>query len=284
MKADSTIGKVISYLNRNNQSLANGNKAKKNQVNIEWWSTAVNIGDTLSPVICEYMLKKEGIDINRIQKKTKHLYAVGSVIGRMKFDATIWGSGVLHMSRIRDIIARRKLVKYDIRALRGPFSRDVMKAAGYDVSNCCLGDPGMLMPFVYTPEHVEKKYRYSVIPHHRLEDYKLDTGDHLISVHTDDYKKFITELLETEIVISSSLHGIILAESYGVPAIFLLEGKNVEQQLIKYLDYYYSTGRYNVKIARSVEEAKAMTPMELPDLREMQENLMKCFPYDLWND
>jgi pyruvyltransferase len=50
----------------------------------------------------------------------------------------------------------------------------------------------------------------------------------------------------------------------------------------KYLDYYYSTGRKDIKIAESFEEALNMEPLKLPDLKPLQEGLMKSFPYDLW--
>lgn len=49
-------------------------------------------------------------------------------------------------------------------------------------------------------------------------------------------------------VYSSSLHGIILAEAYGVPAVmFRSYDKSVD---FKYLDYYASTGRYDVLSGR----------------------------------
>ena len=65
-----------------------------------------------------------------------------------------------------------------------------------------------------------------------------------------------------------------------MPAVFLAKGR--EDEMLKYYDWYYSTGRYNVKMAFSIEEAIDMEPMELPNLKGMQERLLKVFPYDLW--
>ncbi len=99
-------------------------------------------------------------------------------------------------------------------------------------------------------------------------------------MNTNDYKSVIDEIAASEIVYTSSLHGIILAESYGVPAIFFRGlGKSKD---FKYLDYYYSTGRKDVKIAESFEEALTMKPLPLPDLSKMQQDLLESFPYDLW--
>ena len=50
----------------------------------------------------------------------------------------------------------------------------------------------------------------------------------------------------------------------------------------KYYDYYYSTGRKDIKIAESFEEALTMEPLPLPDLSKMRQDLFDTFPYDLW--
>ena len=56
----------------------------------------------------------------------------------------------------------------------------------------------------------------------------------------------------------------------------------MEEEIIKYFDWYYSTGRYNIKIAASLDEALNMEPMEIPDLEQMRKRLMDSFPADLW--
>lgn len=81
-------------------------------------------------------------------------------------------------------------------------------------------------------------------------------------------------------VYSSSLHGIILAESYGVPSVFLRQG--MEEEMLKYYDWYFATGRYEVRSATSLAEAKETEPMKLPELEELREGLLQSFPYDLW--
>ena len=86
-------------------------------------------------------------------------------------------------------------------------------------------------------------------------------------------------MLSCEKIISSSLHGIILAESYGVPAILL----KPKVDFLKYDDWYYSTKRYEYPVVASIEEGMVTEPLPLPinldDLRRGQEN---AFPYDLY--
>ena len=56
----------------------------------------------------------------------------------------------------------------------------------------------------------------------------------------------------------------------------------MDKEIIKYYDWYYSTGRRTVVAAQTVGEAMSYTPMALPDLSVMQKELMERFPYDLW--
>lgn len=97
---------------------------------------------------------------------------------------------------------------------------------------------------------------------------------------TDDYMSAIDEICQYEKVISSSLHGIILAEAYGISAVFFRGlHKTVD---FKYLDYYHSTGRTKIKVAENIDEALNMEPLPLPDLSSLLKGLLDSFPYDLW--
>lgn len=54
--------------------------------------------------------------------------------------------------------------------------------------------------------------------------------------------------------------------------------------MLKYFDWYFSTGRRNMIITQSFDEALSVEPMELPDLSKMQKDIINVFPYDLWNE
>jgi pyruvyltransferase len=155
------------------------------------------------------------------------------------------------------------------------------------------------MPLIYDPGNPEKEYEVSVILHHRTnrvadnsddaEKYEISISDeltekyhlHFIDPKTADYQFFIDELAKSKKVIASSLHGIILAEAYGVPTVFLNWG--MDDQPIKFHDWYLSTGR-EMECSKSMEEALDAAPMPVPDLRAMREALLNSFPYDLWEE
>ena len=75
------------------------------------------------------------------------------------------------------------------------------------------------------------------------------------------------------------INGIILAETYGVPAVLLYKSY---ESIFKFEDWYYSTGRYNVVVAQTIQEAMTIEPMKLPDLKSMQKALLDAFPADVF--
>ena len=264
-----------------NQISMDGKKSVKKHINLEYWKAKVNLGDYLAYIVYNWMLKFYNLSFDVKTNKTIHLMTIGSLIGSGNYDAVIWGSGIHTIGMMKRIFKNKILVKYDVRAVRGPITKVILKEAGYDVSRAVCGDPAVLMPLVYSGKK-DKKYKYSVIRHHSIKHNDIPNNCNEISIETQDYKYFIDEITASECVISSSLHGIILAESYGIPAVFLYD--NMSSELMKYYDWYYSTGRLNVKIADSLEDAMDMIPMELPNLKKMQQNLIDSFPYDLWNN
>lgn len=274
------LEKVKSYLFRNRQGLS-GVPYRKGIVNYEYWNLTDNLGDSLSYVVYHWMLARKNLTPESKAKKTCHLMGIGSIVAEKQFDSVIWGSGIHTLAKLYKLFKWRKVVKYDIRALRGPITQTMMLKSGYDCTDIVYGDPAVLMPKIYMPESSPKKYDVSVINHFSIQSEQEGTL-HQINIQTKDYRYFIDEIVASKFVISSSLHGIILAESYGVPAIFLNEQGKMYPEIIKYFDWYLSTGRNHIQIAGSMEEALQMKPLELPDLSTMQNQLLDSFPYDLW--
>lgn len=270
---------IIHRLIRNSRTMSRNGIAKG--VVLEWWNYETNIGDALSPVIVNWVLNQKNIEQNCDKKRIIHLLALGSIIGLLDYDALIWGSGIHKFSSIVDIARRANYVKYDIRAVRGPLTRQALMACGYDCPEI-YGDPAILMPLIYNKNTV-KKHRFTLIPHMHMFDEqnkKYDKIMKVLDVRTTDYKTFIDGITESECIISASLHGIILAESYGVPAVLLMNG--MESEILKYYDWYWATGRRDVRVAMSVEDAMKMQPMELPDLSQMRDRIIAAFPIDAW--
>ena len=261
---------------RNNYKI-NGKKIRHNRVNLEYYDSVKNLGDLLSPIIVDFMLQRKGISIDK-KTDTTHLLALGSLLG-FPFDATVWGTGAQSFIQISCLYKWRRIRKYDVRCVRGPLSANALRVFGYHCPNV-YGDPAVLMPLIYAPSNTEKKYDVIYIPHFNNKVVPCPEGVKVLDIQTDDYKMFIDELCKAKKVVSSSLHGIILAEVYGIPAVFHAE--NRMNEILKYYDWYYSTGRYSINMANTIKEALEMKPMPLPDIQTLQDNLLETFPYDLW--
>ena len=105
----------------------NGKKVYRNKVVLENWQGRINVGDALAPVIYRWMLAKKNISPEQRVLGIKHLMTIGSIIvmGERPFDATIWGSGLLNEKTIHTLTIQRLFRKLDIRAVRGPITRNL---------------------------------------------------------------------------------------------------------------------------------------------------------------
>lgn len=276
------IHSVKGYTTRNKYILGDkSRRTNKDCVNIHYWRNAAgeeNLGDYLSKVICNYYAAYWNLPQKLPPTRFRHLYAVGSIIGFSYQNAVVWGSGLLNEYKPYIDAARKSHL--DIRCVRGPKTSSVLLNAGIPCPSV-YGDPAVLMPLIFSPDKCKKRHRVSVIRHYMdtagiMED-RRNPCVHSIRIQTTDYRNVISEIAQSERVISSSLHGLILSEAYGVPAVYLRTG-----DMFKFEDYYYSTGRYDIKYVSSVQEGMHCDTMKVPDLREMQRTLIESFPRDIW--
>ena len=112
-----------------------------------------------------------------------------------------------------------------------------------------IGDPALLMPLLYRPDRV-RKYRLGIVPHYsdragvlrRLDRTCLDEeGDvALINIATDRVEGFIGLICQCDFIVSSSLHGIIIAHAYGIPAVWVEFSDALYGDGMKFKDYFLS--------------------------------------------
>ncbi|GLQ53654.1 hypothetical protein GCM10010862_09130 [Devosia nitrariae] len=91
------------------------------------------------------------------------------------------------------------------------------------------------------------------------------------------WNRVVEEIASCEFVISSSLHGLVVADAYGIPSIYVRVGER--EGLLKYEDYYAGTGR-SLHFANSIDEALSQGPCA--PARFDPKPLIDAFPYDIW--
>lgn len=156
--------------------------------------------------------------------------------------------------------------------VRGPITAGLLTEAGYDTNGIqFMLDPGLLIAKVF-PELTKiasEPNRVAFIPHYReAPRYRTTSAYDLIDVDSTPLE-FAREIVRSEVVYSSSLHGVIFAHALGRPAV-LVAPKTAEAE-IKYRDYYASVGqdwRVPMGIDESLRSAKPTIPSGLDDLIE----------------
>lgn len=218
-------------------------------INITWWGENGNWGDLLSLSLVSLITGKGFSDITKIplweKDEAYRLYCIGSILEHTySSNYDVWGSG-LNTNTTGLQSAPRKIY-----AVRGPLTRKVILKQGYECPEV-YGDPALLMPKFYTPK-VKKKYKWGIIPHfsHQknpwLKRFKDNPDVKIINVLDPTITRFIDEVNECEIILSSSLHGIICGDSYGIPSYWIDLRPDYsfgEVNWFKFNDYFLSVGR-----------------------------------------
>lgn len=235
----------------------------------------LNFGDHLARVVVTKLLASHGHLLEEETAESHRLFAVGSVLHFAQDGDVVWGSGV--NGKIEP--AQHRFRTLDVRAVRGPLTREFLMARGIAVPEV-YGDPALLLPTLF-PERFARHVRspYVVVPN--LHDLKLAQAAHMRHIVSPmwSWNRCVAAILEGELVISSSLHGIIIAEAYGIPARYLRLSDT--ENIFKYNDYMLGTGRGAIEPAASVEEALEMGGMPPPVFDP--EALLAAFPLDLWS-
>lgn len=220
-----------------------------------WWTEDENCnwGDSLNPFLIENLSGRKPILSREVFNfKNQNVYSViGSILGNYQNkNLVIWGSGFISSSSLFKIKPKK------ICAVRGPLTRELIIDQGIDCPKV-YGDPALLYPIFYKP-NVKKEYPLGIIPHH------IDQNSQLISIFKNNpdiliidilsgINEVVDEICKCKIIASSSLHGIIAADAYGVPSIWIEFSENVLGNGFKFYDYFESVGRKNEKPYRITE-------------------------------
>lgn len=196
-----------------------------------------NVGDLINPYLVNKLSGKRAHQVK--SRSIKHLVGLGSMFHMANKNSVIWGTGI-----ISDDVNFRKMTNcHSVNAVRGHLTKNILIENGViGASNIPLGDPGLLMPIFYNPK-IKKQHKIGLIPHYVDIDLAIFDGMEgtvVIDVRQDP-ESFIDELVKCEYVISSSLHGLILADSYCVPNKWVSFSDKITGGTFKFYDYYSTT-------------------------------------------
>lgn len=210
----------------------------KNVLPVKYYTKAPNVGDLLNPYLIPEI---SGRVIAAVQtERFTHLIPIGSLIGQIGSKSVVWGAG-----SIDGKTPRKGFKKGNIYALRGYRTLQMLEDSCGEKINVPLGDPALLMPHFFEPQF-SKEFTFGIIPHHSEKDI-LDTirDARMDNVRAIDVslapEKFVTELAKCEFIFSSSLHGLILSDCYGIKNAWVSFSERLKGGAWKFHDYYSTT-------------------------------------------
>lgn len=173
-----------------------------------WWRGKTNFGDLLTPLLLDRFsdIKVEWAGVNQAD-----MVVVGSVLEHLPqgYDGIIAGSGKLREEEPVDVSSAHVL------GVRGPLTAKLAKGMPSDY---VIGDPGLLANELV---EVEKEYSLGIVPHWsdtQLEQRKEFLKYDPLIIKPDEHPlDVIRNIGRCRKIISSSLHGIILADAFGIP-------------------------------------------------------------------
>lgn len=206
------------------------------RLKLYWSRSKPNFGDAMSPILCERLA---GCPVVYADRRHCDLVAVGSLLDRFcerLFHPSIhvWGTGFIEEKRPRKS-------RFHYHALRGRYSACLIKSLQLDV----YGDPGLLADMLWPELKTRvKSHALGIVPHY--ED-RADPGIAMISEkfrHSividvyGDVKNVLRQIAGCECVLSSSLHGLVAADAFGVPNARIKLSDKVRGNDFKFRDYY----------------------------------------------
>lgn len=207
-----------------------------------------NWGDDVNLYLIEELSGKKVIFrnmsiIHRLFPFTNYI-CIGSILGWYENKcSTIWGAGFIDQHNLLRCKPRKIL------SVRGKLSRDIVLSQGIECPES-YGDPVLLISQFYKP-CIECKNKMGIIVHFAEADNSIikdfmDFHPNCIIIDLVNYTTWtdvIDKILSCNKIISSSLHGLIVSDSYGIPNKWVSFSDKVVGDGFKFKDYFSSINR-----------------------------------------
>lgn len=267
-----------------------------------YYAKVPNMGDILNKDVIE---KCFGYEVVRNNFLTGLVSGIGSGLGNYTYEETkwknflkavtapffptvyIWGTGFV---RYKDQDTKFYKRNTNICAVRGELSKKrVEKLVGHEL-DIPLGDAGILASKLLD-EMPEKKYEVGIIAHYKEQDEEifktlLDTYENSTFIDVKDTPLNVTrKIAECKLIISSSLHGLIIADSLHVPNCHIVVTDKLLGDGYKFDDYYSAYGLKHEFVDMSegkiptLDYVKENYKITSEMVEKKKEDMLKAFPF-----
>lgn len=260
-----------------------------------------NAGDLLNKDLVE---KLSGLEVVRTKVFNADMMAIGGAIFGLQYSDKavrrvlqaimsliygrspiyIWGSGFLYSDNNNGFY--RKNIK--VCALRGEKTKQRLYEITGKLYDVPLADAGLLVD-LFLNEKMEKKYKIGLIPHmSQINEPAIVEMQKNPDVYMIDIRRSALEVVKDiamcETIASSSLHGLIFADSLHIPSLHLIGETVLPGGNFKFEDYYSCYGLqdcpWNLKIegAPSVSDIISHCKIDYKQVEKKKKELIEVFP------
>lgn len=148
-------------------------------------------------------------------------------------------------------IAYQNIPRCNWLCVRGKLTKKILQDNfKQNMDNCAVGDLGILISDYFDYKAIQKQYDFGIIFHHSENalNYKINTNNKssLIIDVSNDVETVLKQIASCKCILSSSLHGLIVADSFNIPNKWICASSElIDAQKFKYLDYYSSLDIYD---------------------------------------
>ncbi|TSI13934.1 polysaccharide pyruvyl transferase family protein [Brevibacterium aurantiacum] len=288
------IGDTLINIQRILTSLdSDRNQIQPNSVPGYWWDMRTNFGDLIGPKVMSHLTRRAVHNTYGLPNSGSAIVSVGSIIDVVhRSNMHIWGTGLMNVptrSRIRELSG----LDWTISAVRGHRTRTTLQdQLGWCIPNV-VGDPGLLFPRVFSDSTTPTQDAIAVIPHYAhktvLNRDLVESQECLFVDVERSPEEVASDIQRSRLVISTSLHGLILAQAYGVPWLWLkVVDRHLAGQDFKFEDFFSTVDRESVSVLacstvdiQSINFRTIAKNSRLPTPRYSLNALEQAFPYDV---
>jgi len=182
----------------------------------------------------------------------------------------VWGTGFMRYDYGSDKRFYYRNVR--ILSLRGQLTKQRVEKILGGKLDVPLADGGLLAEKWIG--RVNKKYRVGIIPHYKEQDSPIVESMHqhyensIIINLRNDPDEVVRQIASCDYILSSSLHGLIVADSYHIPnchVMFYEYGERMAGDGFKFADYYSSYGLTDLPV-------RLFAGVEFPSLEQISDN------------
>lgn len=186
-----------------------------------WRDTREHFSATLAPWLVSMITGSKVRNVYGDTTATDGVAATGASLNSLvNRNLTIWGSGVIGpFSEENSKDFRRHLPK-QISAVRGQLTSRILGSIGVDVPRV-YGDPALLLPRFYYPKVASEGVVICPDSQHRGIFVHAKNDDYCLLDTQKSPAEVVSKIANASCCISTSLIGLVVAQAYGVPWVWL---------------------------------------------------------------